>query len=108
MDSRTIITIILSTLGGFAINLIYIAVFKFLFTDVYDRTLRMHGLAGLKLRMSIAILAINIPGMINGVLTPTFSSDEFILNSICASSSFFAFIMLFRNFPKSPSKQQKN
>ncbi|WP_454912846.1 hypothetical protein [Variovorax gossypii] len=100
MDSKIIITIFLGALGGLATNLIYIAVFKFLFAEIYESAFRRHGLSGLKFRIAIAILIINLPGMMHGILTPAFSSDELILTVICAFSSFFALVMLLRNLPK--------
>lgn len=108
MDLRTVITILLCTVGGLATNLIYTFVFKFLFTEIYENTLRTHGLRGLKFRMAIAILLINLPGMLHGLFIPSFSKDELILSGICAASAFFALLMLVRNLPKSSSKQLQN
>ncbi len=105
MDPRTIITLLLCILGGLATNLIYISVFKFLFSEIYENILRLHGLNGLKLRVAIAILLIDLPGTVRGILTPSLSNDDLILSGICASSAFFALLMLFKSLARSRGNQ---
>ena len=105
MEPKLVITIILSILGGLATNAIYIFVFKHLFTDLYENILRTYGVRGLKFRSAIAILLIDLPGLITGLSTKALAENDLILASICASSAFFALIMLFRNLPKSGSEQ---
>lgn len=99
MDSKTIFIIIFGIIGGAAANQIYIAILKHLFTGLHESILRQHGLRGLKLRASIAILLINLPGMVRSLFTPAFSDQELTLTVICISSTFFALAMLLKNLP---------
>ena len=105
MEPKLVITIILSILGGLATNAIYIFVFKHLFTDLYENILRTYGVRGLKFRSAIAILLIDLPGLSTGLSTKALAENDLILASICASSAFFALIMLLRNLPDSRSEQ---
>lgn len=99
MDSKTLTIIIFGVIGGLALNQIYIVIFKYLFTELYQSVFHQHGLRGLKLRTSIAILLINLPGMVRGIFVPAFSEQELILTVICISSAFFALAMLLKNLP---------
>ena len=107
MDSKTIFIVIFAAIGGLIANKIYIAIFQYLFTEHYESVLHQHGLRGLKLRTSIAILLINLPGMVRGIVAPAFSEQELILTVICISSAFFALFILLRNLPKPSNKQLK-
>lgn len=105
MEPKLVTTIILSIFGGLATNAIYTFIFKHLFTDLYENVLRTYGVRGVKLRTAIAILLIDLPGLIAGLRIKTLGEDDLILAAICASSAFFALIMLFRNLPKSEREQ---
>jgi len=99
MDSTTLITIILSIIGGYVLNVANIAVFKNLFHEIYDKSLKKHGIRGLNFRVGIIILATDLPGMLHDCSVPTFSNSEFILSMLCVSSACFAFAMIVRNRP---------
>ncbi|MFZ6673699.1 hypothetical protein [Undibacterium sp. Xuan67W] len=103
MNTQTTIAVIISIFGGWIANLFNIQVMKFFFKEIYESTLEKHGVNGLNFRLAIILLLIDLPGLIQGIVNP-----QPILSAVCASSAFFALVMLLRNLPKPSSKQLQN
>jgi hypothetical protein len=88
--------IILGIIGGLIFNFGIIQIIKFLCFELYDEMLRTYGPRGLKLRLSLMIILMNLPGLVNGLI----GTVDPLMNSICTFSAFFAVIMILRNLPK--------
>ena len=103
MIKQITITTIIAIFGVWVANLFNIQVMKFFFKEIYESTLEKYGLNGLKFRLAIILLLIDLPGLIQGIVHP-----QPILSVVCASSAFFALVMLLKNLPKPSSKQLQN
>ena len=103
MSTQTTITIIIAIFGGWVANLFNIQVMKFFFKEIYHSTLEKYGFSGLKMRLAIILLLIDLPGLIQGIV-----NAQPIISMVCVSSAFFALVMLLRNLPKPSNKQLQN
>lgn len=103
MSAQITIVTILAIFGGWVANLLNIQVMKFFFKEICEGTIEKYGLSGLKMRLAIVLLICDLPGLIQVITDP-----QPILSVVCASSAFFALVMLLRNLPKPSSKQLQN